>query len=346
VNRATGVACFYGREVEDEGVHMKNTVALALAVLLTVFALAGAAAAVSQGSGVAARAAAAEAKPTVLLATGRNFPDALAGAVLTHAHDAPLMLTQKSSLPPTVAAEITRRGTTRVIILGGESAIGPEVVAALAALRVPVIERIGGSDRFATSAAIAGRARQALGEARDARLKEIQAVVASETADVRTELASLAARVGLLEGKTVDLDARLTSVETSLAADAGFWPEGVTISTVLSGFVPGSPPTVSGDRWFLYDYFEMGQSPALRVTASYRGQTTCTYSNLLVGGTGRPEQSITILHIDGKDYTELQGTGTPPTEGAPIDVEYWFELYGQRVHGTKRIPGGWTYAHK
>jgi hypothetical protein len=322
---------------------MRRTVTSTFAVLLSVFALAGAAAAVSQGSGVAARADAAEVTPTVLLATGRNFPDALSGAVLTHAYDAPLMLTEKTSLPATVAAEIKRLGATRVIILGSEKSVGPEVVAALAALPVPSIQRIGGSNRYATSAAIAIRASQALQEARDARLKEVRSVVASETADLRTQISALAVRVGLLEGNVADLDTRLGSVETSISApEDPFWPEGLTLSTGFTGFPPGYSPEIRGNTWYLCS--EMNEYPRLEVTAGYQGQQIHTFW-VLPRGSDAWVHSIVIYHVDGRDYASYQGTGTPPTEGAPIEIEYWFEMYGQRVHETKTIPGGWTYKH-
>jgi len=93
----------------------------------------------------------------VVLATGENFPDALAGAPLAKALNAPILLTRKAALPATVLEEIRRLRPTTIWILGGESAVGRAVASALAGYKVV---RIAGSDRYSTSASIA----QALAE--------------------------------------------------------------------------------------------------------------------------------------------------------------------------------------
>jgi putative cell wall-binding protein len=63
---------------------------------------------------------------TVYLATGRNFPDALAGAPL----GGPLLLVPSDGLPSGVSAEIARLHPTRIIILGGWGAVSPAIEAA------------------------------------------------------------------------------------------------------------------------------------------------------------------------------------------------------------------------
>jgi len=93
---------------------------------------------------------------TVLIATGRNFPDALSGASLACAYSAPLLLCEPNGLPTAVASEIDRLGATRAIILGGTGAVGAPVATALTALGCSV-ERISGQDRYSTAAAIAQR---------------------------------------------------------------------------------------------------------------------------------------------------------------------------------------------
>ncbi|MDO8881099.1 MAG: cell wall-binding repeat-containing protein [Coriobacteriia bacterium] len=94
----------------------------------------------------------------VILATGTSFPDALAGGILSQAYAAPILLTGKDSIPSATAAEISRRVKPKVIILGGEGAVGPAVVSALSTLGVTDIERIGGKDRYETAALVAKRA--------------------------------------------------------------------------------------------------------------------------------------------------------------------------------------------
>ena len=61
----------------------------------------------------------------VWVATGANFPDALAAAT---AGD-PLLLTTRDFLPPDTAAEIIRLGATRAFIVGGSDVVSDAVMA-------------------------------------------------------------------------------------------------------------------------------------------------------------------------------------------------------------------------
>jgi len=94
----------------------------------------------------------------VVLATGQQFPDALAGVPFASKVDGALLLTESARLTPEVGAEIQRilprnAGKT-VYILGGTSAVSPAVASALTSLGYRV-QRISGADRYATSLAIA-----------------------------------------------------------------------------------------------------------------------------------------------------------------------------------------------
>jgi len=98
----------------------------------------------------------------VIIATGSNWPDALGGATLADAVDAPILLTAPNKLPAVVIAEIRRLGATKAIILGGKSAVSAKVETALREL-VATVERIGGTDRYATATAIAQASVAAIG---------------------------------------------------------------------------------------------------------------------------------------------------------------------------------------
>jgi len=65
------------------------------------------------------------------VATGLNFPDALAGAGAAGWWDAPMLLVPGSSLPASVSAEITRLGAIKVVILGGTAVVTTTVETAL-----------------------------------------------------------------------------------------------------------------------------------------------------------------------------------------------------------------------
>lgn len=95
---------------------------------------------------------------TVVLATGHNWPDALGGSALAGALGGPILLTDTKTLPKAVSDEITRLQAAKVIILGGEGAVGPEVEKALKTkLGVGNVERIAGDNRYQTADRIARR---------------------------------------------------------------------------------------------------------------------------------------------------------------------------------------------
>lgn len=102
---------------------------------------------------------------TVVLATGHNFPDALAGAPLAYAYHAPLLLTDTNALPAVVRAEIASLGAKHAIILGGASVVGDGVVAGLRSLGIggTAVTRLQGPDRFGTASAIALALRAKIG---------------------------------------------------------------------------------------------------------------------------------------------------------------------------------------
>jgi ABC-2 type transport system ATP-binding protein len=91
---------------------------------------------------------------TVVLATARDYPDALAGAPLASALGAPLLLTGPDGLADQARREVLRLGATQAVLLGGEAVLGRAVADDLAALGLTV-RRVAGADRFATAAAIA-----------------------------------------------------------------------------------------------------------------------------------------------------------------------------------------------
>lgn len=91
---------------------------------------------------------------TVVIARADDYPDALAGAPLAVHLDAPLLLSGNDGLSPDAAAEIGRLGADRAILLGGATALSEQVERDLTLGGVDV-ERVGGTDRFATAVAIA-----------------------------------------------------------------------------------------------------------------------------------------------------------------------------------------------
>ncbi len=90
----------------------------------------------------------------VFVATGANFPDALAGGAAAGHVDSPLLLTRTGSLPAVVAAELARLDPDAVYILGGPSVVSNAVAAAIGAVAGAPVTRLSGPDRYATAVAI------------------------------------------------------------------------------------------------------------------------------------------------------------------------------------------------
>lgn len=88
----------------------------------------------------------------VVIATGANFPDALAAAAAANALGGPVLLTPTDSLPQTVVAEVGRLDPAQVIVIGGPAAISDSVFNQLNALK-PTI-RLFGANRYDTAVEI------------------------------------------------------------------------------------------------------------------------------------------------------------------------------------------------
>ncbi|MDI6711669.1 MAG: S8 family serine peptidase [Anaerosomatales bacterium] len=92
----------------------------------------------------------------VVIASGEDFPDALAAAPLAGALRAPVLLVRRTSVPASTAAEIARLGASRAVIVGGPGAVSTATADALASLGLAV-QRVGGRDRYETAALVAAR---------------------------------------------------------------------------------------------------------------------------------------------------------------------------------------------
>ncbi len=93
---------------------------------------------------------------TVVMATGTQFADALSASGLAGAYGSPLLLTARDSITSGTLAEISRLGANKVVIVGGTSAVGSGVASSLRRAGYAV-ERVSGSDRYATAGAVARR---------------------------------------------------------------------------------------------------------------------------------------------------------------------------------------------
>lgn len=99
-----------------------------------------------------------EGADTVMVATGEQFPDALAGGPLAAAQRAPLLLTRGDALPEEIASTVTELDPERILLLGGDAAVTDDVEGDLAALvGASSVERIAGENRYETAQLLAER---------------------------------------------------------------------------------------------------------------------------------------------------------------------------------------------
>ncbi len=90
---------------------------------------------------------------TVLLADGRNFPDAIAAGPGAYAGTHPILLTDTDALPEATTTALADLDVDQVAILGGPSAVSDDVAEALA--EDYDVARLAGADRDETAAEVA-----------------------------------------------------------------------------------------------------------------------------------------------------------------------------------------------
>ena len=97
---------------------------------------------------------------TVVIASGENYADALAGVPYAKSIGAPILLTTKDKLPAETLTEIKGIGAKNAVILGGAGAVSDGVKKELEKAGLKV-ERVYGSTRFSTATSIAKKTNSA-----------------------------------------------------------------------------------------------------------------------------------------------------------------------------------------
>lgn len=89
---------------------------------------------------------------TVYIATGADYPDALAAATRAGLEGVPVLLVRHHMVPNATAAELIRLSPDRIVVLGGEMAISEDVEEALE--EFGDVDRVAGETRAHTAAAL------------------------------------------------------------------------------------------------------------------------------------------------------------------------------------------------
>jgi putative cell wall-binding protein len=92
---------------------------------------------------------------TAFVATGMNFPDALAASPIAAANGWPIYLTQPNALPASVKTAMTANGSNHGYILGSTDAVSAAVATTLNTAPFIGFGRYGGINRYETAAKVA-----------------------------------------------------------------------------------------------------------------------------------------------------------------------------------------------
>ncbi len=91
---------------------------------------------------------------TAVVASGADFPDALAASGLAGVFEGPVLLTKATSVPAGLIREIVRLGVDKIYVIGGPAAVSDGVYKQLSGFAAG-IERVSGSDRYQTATRVA-----------------------------------------------------------------------------------------------------------------------------------------------------------------------------------------------
>ncbi|WP_039657080.1 cell wall-binding repeat-containing protein [Clostridium tyrobutyricum] len=91
----------------------------------------------------------------VVLASGEGYADALCAAPIAKKYNAPILLTSSKTLNNTIKSEITRLNAKNVIEIGGTASISSNIENQLKSEMLLKVTRLGGTDRYETSANVA-----------------------------------------------------------------------------------------------------------------------------------------------------------------------------------------------
>jgi putative cell wall-binding protein len=86
----------------------------------------------------------------VFVASGENFPDALATGPAAASADAPILLVKKDSVPEAVVTELERLQPSHVVVVGGPGVVSDATMEQVAS-HATTSERVFGPDRYETA---------------------------------------------------------------------------------------------------------------------------------------------------------------------------------------------------
>lgn len=91
---------------------------------------------------------------TIFVATGEDFPDALAASARAGSEGVPVLLVRRNSVPAATTAALDASDPKRIVVVGGRDAVSAKVYTELRS-HGRRVERLGGANRYETAALLA-----------------------------------------------------------------------------------------------------------------------------------------------------------------------------------------------
>ena len=150
--------------------------------------------------------------PVLYVATGANYPDALAAGPAAAELGGPLLLTAPNSLPADVAAEVTALAPRKIYVVGGTSAVSAAVESSLKTLEpASTLTRLDGADRYDTARKVVASAFPSASSAYLATAENYPDALSAAAAAGATGVP-----VVLVDGNATSLDPKTTALLASL----------------------------------------------------------------------------------------------------------------------------------
>ena len=238
---------------------------------------------------------------TAIVATGENFPDALAAAGLAGQANAALLLTESDEVPQTTGVNLIDLGVENIYVLGGEAAVSDDVLETVDGPERDV-SRLAGDDRYETAAAVAREV---------ARLGAIDEVNGEPAAFLTTgERYADAVTAGAPAAAGVAAPILLTETDTLPDATA----QALTDLDIGHLWVIGGEAAVSAD---VVTELEGMDIQIQRIAGENRQETATEVARAFVDGTVLDGSVVTLARGDAFPDA-LTGAVTAAATGGPV----------------------------
>lgn len=210
-------------------------------------------------------------------------------------------------------------------------------------------------------------------------LEQVQGLIADAVAGLQAQIDALqlsidtiVARVGVTEERVTSLTERTDSLENSrelvgskiTAMDTVQTGQTMEIATLDSRVTSLEAASGGGDSDLTFTVGEpvvqdpYGVGPVILLDIGYYTLSLQPPQVFVQFGDRepvpvKPDHAYWVMRADGRELPNGDPADMPtwfagpvadaPTEGAPFEFEYWYEVWGQQLHGIKTTASGWEY---